>query len=155
MPTTTLSIRMTVEDKKLLEGEFERIGSFLGKLKNLSTIYIAVPTRPPTEEWVKPARNDILNKAFQAFSRLLGVDGIKFLVEHEGNNFALAGKIEDEMLSIAAVHPIRKEAIARLLERAKADWRIVEKLLQEGKLIKIEYNRNEYYKSHVTEGVSL
>lgn len=47
------------------DGEFERIGIFLEKLKNLSMTYIAVPTRPPTEEWVKPARNDVLNEAFQ------------------------------------------------------------------------------------------
>ncbi|MEM1996968.1 MAG: hypothetical protein QW702_08590 [Candidatus Bathyarchaeia archaeon] len=35
----------------------------------------------------------------------------------------------------------------RLLEKAKADWQIVEKLLQEGKLIKLEHNGNEYYRA--------
>jgi len=128
-------------------GEFERIGRFLEGLDNLSVAYISVPVRPPSEKWVKPARREILNEAFQIFSRILGGSRVKFLVEHEGNDFAFTGRIEDEILGIAAVHPIRKEAMIKLLEKAKADWQIVEKLLQEGRLVKLEYNGNEYYRA--------
>lgn len=127
--------------------EFERIGRFLGDLENLSIAYIAVPVRPPTKKWVKPAGREVLKEAFQIFSNILGSDRVKLMVEHEGNNFIFTGRIEDEILSIAAVHPIRKEAIMRLLEKAETDWHIIEKPLQEGKLIKVEYNGNEYYRA--------
>ncbi|MEM3546052.1 MAG: hypothetical protein QXU47_04835 [Candidatus Bathyarchaeia archaeon] len=69
------------------------------------------------------------------------------MVEYEKNDFTLTGKIEDDILSIAAVHPIRKEVIVSLLKRVGADWQILEKLLQEGKLIKLKYGGNEYYRS--------
>lgn len=127
--------------------EFKRIAGFLGKLDKLGIAYISVPTRPPTEKWVKPARKEVLNDAFQEFFKILGSHRIKFLVEHEENSFSLTGKIEDDILSIAAVHPIRKEVVASLLKRVGADWQIVEKLLQEGKLIKLKYGGNEYYRS--------
>ncbi|MEM1586742.1 MAG: radical SAM protein [Candidatus Bathyarchaeia archaeon] len=61
-----------VIDEIEYNGEFVRIGRFLGELKNLSIAYIIMPMRPPAEKWVKPARREILNRAFQTFSRILG-----------------------------------------------------------------------------------
>lgn len=127
--------------------EFVRIAKFLEKLKRLDVAYIATPTRPPAEEWVKPARKDVLESAFQAFSTILGSDRVKLLVEHEGYDFSLTKEVENEILSIAAVHPIRREVLTRLLEKAKVSWQIVERLLQEGKLVKLEYNGREYYRA--------
>jgi len=73
------------------EKEFERITRFLAELKKLNRAYIAVPTRPPTENWVKPAREEVLNIAFQVFSEKLGVDRVECLIGYEGNAFAFTG----------------------------------------------------------------
>lgn len=146
---TVISETMVIDGVKY-NGEFERIGSFLGALKNLSVAYIAVPVRPPTEKWVKPASKKALNEAFQIFSNILGSDKVKLLVEHEENEIVFAERIEDEIIGVAAVHPIRRETIIRLLEKAKADWQLIEKLLQEGKLVKLMYNGKEYYRAKLT-----
>lgn len=125
--------------------EFKRIAEFLAKLEKLNRAYIAVPTRPPTEKWVKPAKEKDLNAAFQVFSEKLGADRVEFLVGYEGNAFAFTGEVEEDLLSITAVHPMRKDAVENLLAKANADWRFIEDLLREGKLVELEYEGNRYY----------
>jgi wyosine [tRNA(Phe)-imidazoG37] synthetase (radical SAM superfamily) len=72
------SFKGTVVSKTMLvdwidyTNEFERIARFLAQLKKLNRAYIAGPTRPPTETWAKPAREEVANVAFQVFSSSLG-----------------------------------------------------------------------------------
>ncbi|RLI40872.1 radical SAM protein, partial [Candidatus Bathyarchaeota archaeon] len=126
-------------------GEFEKIAEFLKELRSLDKAYIAIPTRPPAEEWVKPATEETLNRAFQTFTEKLGVDRVEYLIGYEGNAFAFTGNVEEDLLSITAVHPMRKEAVTEFLKKANADWKRVEKLLSENKLVELEYEGNKYY----------
>ena len=125
--------------------EFERIAEFLTELKKLNKAYIAIPTRPPAEKWVKRAKEDVMNAAFQAFSKKLGASRVEYLMGYEGNAFASTGNVEEDLLSITAVHPMREEAVKKLLEKTDVDWQVVEKLLGENKLIELEYEGNTYY----------
>jgi len=139
-----------ISETMLIDGinyghEFEKIAHFLKHLKRLDKAYIAIPTRPPTEKWVKPAKEEILNAAFQVFSEKLGVDRVEYLIGYEGNAFAFTGRVEQDLLSITAVHPMRKEAVKEFLKKANTDWRVIEKLLKEDKLIELEYEGNQYY----------
>jgi wyosine [tRNA(Phe)-imidazoG37] synthetase (radical SAM superfamily) len=140
-----------ISETMLIDGinygeELKRIADYLGKLDKLDAAYIAVPTRPPAEGWVKPARGGILNEAFQAFSRELGGERVKFLVKHGEGTFAFTRGIEDEIVSIAAVHPIRKDDLTKFLSGIGVDPCIIEKLVQEGKLIKLRYGEDEFYR---------
>jgi wyosine [tRNA(Phe)-imidazoG37] synthetase (radical SAM superfamily) len=125
--------------------EFDEIADFLKSLERLNRAYIAVPTRPPTENWVKPPAEETINRAFQVFSERLGVDRVEYLIGYEGDAFASTGKTKEDLLSITAVHPMRREAVEKLLKKANTDWRIVQRLLQEAKLEEIEYEGNTYY----------
>ncbi|AIU70675.1 hypothetical protein TEU_10210 [Thermococcus eurythermalis] len=124
--------------------EFERIAEFLKELKP-DTAYIAVPTRPPAEPWVRPAREEVINRAFQAFSKALGEDRVEYLIGYEGNAFAFTGNVEEDLLSITAVHPMREDAVREFLRKANADWSIIEKLIRENKLIELEYEGKKFY----------
>jgi len=147
----TEEFRGTVVSETMLIGnidygdEVERIAGFLAELKKLNKAYIAIPTRPPTEKWVKHAKEDAVNAAFQAFSKKLGANRVEYLMGYEGNAFASTGNVEEDLLSITAVHPMREEAVEKLLEKADADWQVVEKLLGENKLVELEYEGNTYY----------
>jgi len=139
-----------VSETMLIDGinygdEFEKLANFLNRLKRLDKAYIAIPTRPPGEKWVKPAQEETVNAAFQAFSKKLGANRLEYLIGYEGNAFAFTGKVEEDLLSITAVHPMRREAVKEFLKKADADWSIIEKLLQEGKLVELEYEGNIYY----------
>ena len=127
------------------ENELERIANFLEDLVKLDRAYIAIPTRPPTEMWVKPAKEETLNAAFQKFSKRLGSDKVEFLIGYEGNAFAFTGNVKEDLLSITAVHPMREEAVAELLKKANASWQIINELLRNGELVRLEYEGNTYY----------
>jgi wyosine [tRNA(Phe)-imidazoG37] synthetase (radical SAM superfamily) len=139
-----------ISETMLIDGinygdEFEKTADFLKNLKRLDKAYIAIPTRPPAEEWVKPAKEETLNTAFQIFSEKLGADRVEYLIGYEGNAFAFTGRVEEDLLSITAVHPMRKEAVKEFLKKANANWHVIEKLLEEDKLIELEYEGNRYY----------
>jgi wyosine [tRNA(Phe)-imidazoG37] synthetase (radical SAM superfamily) len=125
--------------------EFDRIAGFLKNLKSLKKAYIAVPTRPPTEKWVKPAREEIVNDAFQVFTKRLGANKVEYLIGYEGNAFSFTGNVEEDLLSIMAVHPMRKEAVMQFLRKANSDWRLIERLLEEDKLKELDYEGNIFY----------
>ncbi len=124
--------------------EFEKIADFLKEL-NPDVAYIAVPTRPPWEKWVKPPKEEVINQAFQTFAEVLGGERVEYLIGYEGNTFAFTGNIEEDLLGITAVHPMREDAVKKLLEKANAEWSVVENLLKAGKLIKVEYNGKRFY----------
>ncbi|WP_457752030.1 radical SAM protein [Thermococcus sp.] len=123
--------------------ELERIADFLVDLKP-EKAYIAVPTRPPAEKWVGPASEEAINLAYQLFSERLG-GRVEYLIGYEGNAFASTGNVVEDILSITAVHPMREEALRELLWKNNADWSVVEGLLQEGKLIRLNYRGGTFY----------
>ncbi|AFK22560.1 radical SAM protein [Pyrococcus sp. ST04] len=124
--------------------ELEKIAEFLKELKP-DKAYIAVPTRPPAEKWVRPASEEIIAKAYSLFSDALGEGRVEYLIGYEGNAFAFTGDVVEDLLSITAVHPMREEAVKELLKKANASWEIVERLIEEGKLIVLEYNGVKFY----------
>ncbi|HHF09882.1 MAG TPA: radical SAM protein, partial [Methanomicrobia archaeon] len=121
--------------------EIKKIASFLEKLKPYKS-YISIPTRPPAEKWAVPANEHNINMAFQVFNER-DIDA-EYLIGYEGNAFAFTGNIEEDLLSITSVHPMREEGVKELLKKADADWGVVEKLIRESKLIEIEYQGKKY-----------
>jgi len=122
--------------------EIKKIASFLEKLKPYKS-YISIPTRPPAEKWAVPANEHNINMAFQVFNER-DIDA-EYLIGYEGNAFAFTGNIEEDLLSITSVHPMREEGVKELLKKADADWGVVEKLIRESKLIEVEYQGKKYY----------
>lgn len=61
------------------------------------------------------------------------------------NAFAFTGNVEEDLLSIMAVHPMPREAGTEFLKKANVGWPIIEKLLCEDKLIELNYEGNRYY----------
>lgn len=124
--------------------ELKKIADFLSSLKRLDMAYVAIPTRPPTEKWVKPASEEVVNAAFQIFSEKL--DGkVECLTGYEGNAFASTGDAEDDLLSITSVHPMRSEAVKELLSKNNTDLGVLDKLLMEGKIVELRYEGDKYY----------
>jgi len=124
------------------EEAVESVADFLARLRP-HRAYLSIPTRPPAEAWVRPAREEAINRAYQVFSRKL--KQVEYLIGYEGNAFAFTGDVEEDLLSITAVHPMRREAVQKLLARAGADWPAVAQLLETGQLIETEYQGTIFY----------
>jgi len=139
-----------ITETMLVEGieydqEFKSVAEFLARLGRLNKAYIAVPTRPPAESWVKPLSEKTLNMAFQTFSKKLGEDRVEYLIDYEGTSFAFTGNFKEDLLSITAVHPMREDAVIEFLKKAKVGESVLEELLNEGKILIVEYHGHKYY----------
>jgi wyosine [tRNA(Phe)-imidazoG37] synthetase (radical SAM superfamily) len=102
-----------------------------------------VPTRPPAKKWATMPSDESINRTYQTFSAR--VKHVEYLVGYEGNSFDLMGDVASDILSIAAVHPIREAAIRELLQQGLVSWEAVQRLVDQGKLVKTEYQGNNFY----------
>lgn len=118
------------------------VGSHLAQLRP-GKAYLAVPIRPPAEPWVYPPDEGVVNRAFQIL-REAGND-VELLVAYEGSAFASAGDVEEGLLAITAVHPMREDAVADYVARADADWVLVDRLVVERRLVRTAYRGSVFY----------
>jgi wyosine [tRNA(Phe)-imidazoG37] synthetase (radical SAM superfamily) len=145
LATETMLVGDLNDDAEGIRG----VAAFLARLKP-ATAYLAIPTRPPAENWVQPPNEAVINRAFQSLSEK--VDRVELLAGYEGNAFAFTGNIEKDLLSIIAVHPMRQDAVRELLARAMADWSIVDGLIAWGKLVEMGYQGSRFYMRKVDQG---
>jgi wyosine [tRNA(Phe)-imidazoG37] synthetase (radical SAM superfamily) len=73
------------------------------------------------------------------------MDRVEYLIGYEGNEFSSTGHIEEDLLSITAVHPLREDAVENLLTRARKGWDVVHKLIEENLIIKEQYEGRTFY----------
>jgi wyosine [tRNA(Phe)-imidazoG37] synthetase (radical SAM superfamily) len=126
------------------EQEFDKIADYLHRLQP-DRSYLAVPTRPPAVSHVHAAGEGTLNKAYQIFTENLDGVEVEYLIGYEGNAFACTGNVEDDLLSITSVHPMREDAVKVLLEKAGTDWNTVEALIKKGSIVEIEYEGKKFF----------
>ena len=70
---------------------------------------------------------------------------MEYLIGYEGNEFAFTGNVEQDILSITSVHPMREDAVTDFLLRAESDMDIIEKMLLDGSLVVSEYRKKRFY----------
>lgn len=109
-----------------------------------ATAYLSVPTRPPAEGWVRPAGEAAVARGYEVFRSWQG-GRVALLLGYEGDAFASTGDAAEDLLSIAAVHPMREAAVRKLVERAGSDWGVVEGLVRSGRLVEVRYGGHRYY----------
>jgi len=132
--------------------ELEQIADFLKHVKPKKS-YISIPTRPPAEDWVNPPNDKVLKTAYQIFQSR--VENVEYLIGYEGDAFGVTEGIEDDILSIASVHPLRDDALTNILSRLRLDWSIVERLIAEEKLTETSYRGHKFYLRKARLGGSL
>jgi len=138
LTTETMLIRHVNDDAQ----HMEKIAEFLAEV-NPTAAYLSIPTRPPALNWAEPPTEAALNEAYQIIKQHL--DSVEYLIGYEGNAFGFTGNIEEDLLSITAVHPLRADAVGELLEHDHADWDVVRKLISNQQLIETEYHGNNFY----------
>lgn len=133
---------MLIQGLNDTQEELEKIAEFIRAL-GVEKSYILIPTRPPAEGWVRPASERFVTAAYELFQRK--AIPTEYLIGYEGDAFAFTGNAEEDLLSITSVHPMRGEAVRAFLEKARADWDVVRRLIQEDQLIEVEYENKKFY----------
>ncbi len=139
---TLMTETMLVDGVNDGEEEIREVADFLARLQP-DCAYLSIPTRPPAEPWAGPPAEGIINRAYQLLSER--VAHVEYLIGYEGNAFAFTGDVEDDLLSITSVHPMREDAVNEFLARAEADWDIVDRLVAQGRLVETAYGDHTFY----------
>ena len=138
----------TITETMLIKGlndsheEIQKIADFLTLLKPVKS-YISIPTRPTAVKGTLPASDHALNIAYQVFQEHLPC--VEYLIGSGGNEFGFSGNIEEDLLGITSVHPMREEAVREYLKKAGADWNVIANLIKRGSLIEVEYQGENFY----------
>jgi len=133
---------MLVKDINDDEACLADIAQFIRTLKP-ATAYLSIPTRPPALRRVRAPREETVNRAYRIFADQL--QHVEYLIGYEGDAFAFTGDIIKNLLSITAVHPMRREAVEALLLKAGASWAVVDDLLASGELAEVSYSDHLFY----------
>jgi len=122
--------------------EVSKIADFLKLLKPKKS-YISIPTRPTAVKGTLPASDEALNIAYQIFTQ--NADNVEYIIGYEGNEFGFSGNVEEDLLGITSVHPMREEAVREYLKKAGADWHVITDLIQRDSLIELKYQGKNFY----------
>jgi wyosine [tRNA(Phe)-imidazoG37] synthetase (radical SAM superfamily) len=118
------------------------VAEFLFQLKPHKA-YLAIPTRPPAETNIRAPDEKVIIRAYRLMKEKC-ID-VEYLIDYEGDAFALTDGAEQDLLAITAVHPMREQAVQKLLSKAGEDWDLIERLLAEKKLKRVEYTGQHFY----------
>jgi wyosine [tRNA(Phe)-imidazoG37] synthetase (radical SAM superfamily) len=134
------------------DNEISQIAQFL-KIIHPSESYISIPIRPTPEKWALPPEEGVLNKAYQVFSGV--VTKVEFLTGSEVGEFYSTGDFEKDVLSITSVHPIRDDFMDRFLKKYGKNYEIIERMIEEKKIVKVLFNDHYFFLRNFKERVSL
>jgi wyosine [tRNA(Phe)-imidazoG37] synthetase (radical SAM superfamily) len=118
------------------------VANFLAEIQP-ATAYLAIPTRPTAEHGIAPPDEQTIVQAYSIFRRQL--ENVEYLIGYEGSEFSYSGDLEQDLLSITAVHPMREEAVDEMLRKAGKQRDFIQTLLQDQKLKKVEFAGNSFY----------
>ncbi len=138
--TETMLVNNINYDQEIID-----IANYIFKINNLHKAYLGIPTRPPTVKGIKPPNSEVINNAYNVFINTLGFDKVGLLLGYEGNEFTVTGNIEESLLSIMSVHPMREDAIYTILNQNNIEFSLIEQLIKNKKIRKLRYNNNNYY----------
>jgi wyosine [tRNA(Phe)-imidazoG37] synthetase (radical SAM superfamily) len=136
--TETMLVRGVNDNKTCMAGVVELLEEVAPH-----RAYLSIPTRPPAVAGVSSPDENTLNRMYQLLAKKMGQ--VEYLIGYEGNDFASTGDIEQDLLNITAVHPLRQEAVNALLAGADASRKVVERLLIRGDLKQIEHDGHLFY----------
>ena len=121
------------------------VADFLAGI-DVDKAFIAIPTRPPAEEWVRPASEEKVVEAYEIFVDRLGEDRVETLIAYEGSDFTLtSGDVRRDVLGIMAVHPMRLDYFRDIVVRGGMNPdRLMSELLDEGLVRMVEYRGHKF-----------
>lgn len=122
--------------------ELRELAEYVARLKP-ATAYLAIPTRPPAEDWVRAPDEETVNRAYHMLREKLSK--VECLTGYEGNAFASTGNVAEDLLAITAVHPMREDAVRQFLSGAGTDFSVVERLVDRQQLVEVVYQATRFY----------
>lgn len=120
----------------------ENTASFISSLST-SVSYLSIPIRPPAKAGIQAVTETKIAEAWNIFNGK-GINA-ETLTGFEGTDTGFTGDIADDILRITSVHPLREDTIEELIKKDYSDIRVIDSLIDEGLIKKVNYKGYKYY----------
>ncbi len=127
--------------------EIEQVGNFLKKFRSDKS-YFTIPTRPPTESFATAPDRKTLDQLSDYIEK--NIPNSETLFYPESDSFYAAGEIEDEILGITRVHPMREESLLKLIIDMGGRKEILESMLKQHLITKTFYQNVNFYSANIS-----
>ncbi len=107
-------------------------------------LYVAVPTRPPAENWALPPSKESLRQVFDIFP-----EAIDMTEPEEGPFLRNEEEREAELIEIAKNHPLRQDQAFEMLSMSlglEGARESIARMVQEGRLVAVDYAGTIFYR---------
>lgn len=149
-PGTLVTETMVLAGLNDSEAELAAIGDELARV-GPDTAYIAAPTRPPAEPWVRPAPSRGLVRAHEVLGQRL--PRVELIVAEPCAPFQPSSDLERELVGVTAVHPLDDESVVELGGGSATALDVAERLVAEGRLDAVTYRGRRFFVPAVAGGV--
>ena len=121
--------------------------AFIGALEPLHA-YVAVPTRPPAEPWVRAPSIETARHAAEIFRGFdVPVSCLVAEIAEDDGPFPAPGDAASGLLGIVAVHPMTMSTARDFIARAGGDWSAVEALIEGGRIVRVRHAGRTYLRA--------
>lgn len=135
---------MLVEGVNADDDGLARTAAFISSLDPLRA-YVAVPTRPPAEPWVRAPDAEAARRACDLFRAYeLPTSILTDEPDQARPGFAVGPDPAAGLLGIIAVHPMTEHDARDYLARAGADWSVARGLIARGQIVEIRHGGHTY-----------
>jgi wyosine [tRNA(Phe)-imidazoG37] synthetase (radical SAM superfamily) len=114
--------------------------------------YLAVPTRPPAEGWVRAPAPDDLVRAHAILSR--AVPRVELLAGEPEAPVTASSDLERDLEAITAVHPLDEEAVVALGGGDASALVVAAALVDRGRLAEVVYEGRRFFVRAATRSAS-
>ena len=123
----------------------DKLADFFARVRP-QIAYLLVPTRPPAECNVRRPSDARLLEAARVIRRAAGVKVEWITGDEREDGFFCTGDIVEDLLSIAAVHPLRAEIVNEMIRNQVNGENLVNGLLKQGLLLEFWYEGKKFYR---------
>jgi wyosine [tRNA(Phe)-imidazoG37] synthetase (radical SAM superfamily) len=110
--------------------------------------YVAIPTRPPAEAWVRTPATETTRKAAEIFrSYEIPTECLVEEFDERDGPLATSGDPVRGLLGILAVHPMTEQVARDYLIRSGSDWQVAQDLIAAGQIVPVRHGRQVYLRA--------
>jgi wyosine [tRNA(Phe)-imidazoG37] synthetase (radical SAM superfamily) len=133
---------MLIEKINTVKKNIEKIADFISTLE-INTAYISIPTRPPASKSAEIPGEETINMAYNLFKEKN--INTELLSGYSPIEFPAAKNVQEEILNIVAVHPMRERDVKNILDKTNKNWNIVENLLEKGEIKMVNFEKTKFF----------
>ena len=105
--------------------------------------YLALPLRPPAEDWVHPPSEERLMAVYQIFKE--HIPQVELMMDLPETNLPSSEEPVQALLNTLQVHPLGRKEVEKYLHGHQLDWDVMDDLIRKGIIKSIPIRGTEFF----------